>query len=78
MSTPKSKERPEELLLRLMNDFLRMAIQLLSSIAIGFIVVGKYMFDSLHRTFVEPCQLKKRKMQEEPHFRQDLPHDQSE
>ena len=78
MSAPKSKERPEELLLRLMNDFLRMAIQLASSIAVGLIVVGKYVFDSLHRAFVEPRQLEKRKMQEETHFRQDLPHDQSE
>jgi len=75
MNESQSKERPDELLFKLSNRFLSTLLEVLSSIAIGTIVVGKFVFDSLHRSFVEPRLAKKRKMRDEHRATEDLPYD---
>lgn len=42
-------EKPEELLLRIMREFLKAAYSLFALVATGFIVLGKFAFDALYK-----------------------------
>lgn len=75
MNSYPEREKPAELMLRLLKQFFVLLIHLACSIAVGLIVVGKLVFDGLHAAFVRPRQEENRKMQGDPSPRQDFLHD---
>jgi hypothetical protein len=75
MNSNSERERPEELMLRLLRQFFLLLVQLVCSIAVGLIVVGKLIFDGLHAAVVKPRQEEKRKMHGDSRFQQDSLHD---
>ena len=63
-----TREKPEQLILRLFGQFLSAVLKFLAIIAVGAIVFGKGVFDFLYATFVRPQLDKERKMEsQEPH-----------
>jgi hypothetical protein len=75
MNQPNPQKKPEDLLFKLGGQLITTVGELVVSIAVGTILVGKFVFDTLHQLVVEPLLKEKRKMQDEAELRQDSPHD---